>query len=70
MNELPILTVKRIIHNNHTGRVSDSAGECLAKVLEEKGDEIAIQAAALAKHAGRKTVKAVDIELAAKNIPK
>jgi DNA-binding protein len=70
MNELPIAPVKRIVHNNHTGRVSDNAAAHLAKVLDEKGDEIARKAVELAKHAGRKTVRADDIELAVKILSK
>lgn len=65
MSELPIAPIKRLLKNAGASRISDEAAIKLAEVLEEIGEDLARDATKLAKHAGRKTVKAEDIELAA-----
>ena len=66
MSELPIAPIKRLLKNAGAARISDDAAVELAGVLEEIGEQLARDATKLAKHAGRKTVKAEDIELASK----
>ncbi len=53
----------------HAGaeRVSDGAAKALARVIKELTFDIAKDAVRFARHAGRKTVKREDIELARKN---
>jgi DNA-binding protein len=49
-------------------RVSDDSARAMAEVLMDKAMEIAKDAVRFSHHAGRKTVKRSDIELARKNI--
>ncbi len=68
MGELPIAPIGRIIKNAGGLRVSEDAETALDKYLEEYGETISRQAVKLAKHAGRVTVNASDIELAVKEM--
>jgi len=49
-------------------RVSDKAAQALSEVLMEIAADVSKDAIRFAHHAGRKTVKREDIELAKKNI--
>ncbi|KXA91906.1 histone [candidate division MSBL1 archaeon SCGC-AAA259D18] len=64
MAELPIAAVDRIIRKAGGRRVSESAAEELAEILEDKGVKIAGEAVELSEHAGRKTVRDEDVRLA------
>ena len=64
MAELPVAPVVRILKKAGAERVSEEAGKLFAEALEEIAMSIAQEAAALAKHAGRKTVKVEDIKMA------
>ncbi len=61
MAVLPKATVAQLIRDAGAERVSEDAAEELVKLLEAYGTQVAKNAVSLAKHAGRKTVKAVDI---------
>ena len=61
MAELTIAPITRMIRNAGAERVSDDASRALTEVLEEYGEKVAAKSVSLAKHAGRKTVKAEDV---------
>ena len=66
--EFGLAAVYRIIKKSGAERVSDEAAEELRRVVEEVANQVAKQAIELSVHAGRHTVKASDVRLAAKNI--
>lgn len=66
MVELSISACERLIKKGGGGRVSKEAAEELAGILEEIAVDISKQAATMAAHAKRKTIKAEDIRLASK----
>jgi histone H3/H4 len=57
-----------ILKNAGAERVSEPAAQVLAEVVKEIAFEIAKDAVKFAHHAGRKTIKREDIELARKNV--
>ncbi len=66
--ELAIAPMHRICKKAGASRVSEAAAKELAKALEEIGIKIAKEALDYAMHAGRKTIKAEDIEIAARKV--
>ncbi len=66
--ELAIAPMHRICKKAGAERVSEEAAKELAKVLEEIGMKIAKEAIDYAMHAGRKTIKVEDIEIAARKV--
>jgi len=66
--ELAVAPMHRICKKAGADRVSESAAKELAKVLDEIGVKIAKEAMDYAMHAGRKTIKSEDIEIAARKV--
>ncbi len=66
--ELAVAPMHRICKKAGASRVSEAAAKALAKELEEVGIKIAREAIDYAMHAGRKTVKAEDIEIASRKV--
>lgn len=67
MADLPIAAVTRIAKANGAERVGSDAAAMLVMKAEEYIGELSKEANRLANHAGRKTIKAEDIEMAAQN---
>jgi histone H3/H4 len=67
-SELSIAPMHRICKKAGASRVSEAAAKSLAQVLDQVGVKIAKEAIDYAMHAGRKTVKAEDIEIAARKV--
>ena len=66
--ELSVAPMHRICKKAGASRVSEAAAKALAKELDDVGVKIAKEAIDYAMHAGRKTVKAEDIEIAARKV--
>jgi len=66
--ELSIAPMHRICKKAGAERVSESAAKELAETLENVGMKISKEAIDYAMHAGRKTVKAEDIDIAARKL--
>jgi histone H3/H4 len=63
---IPLAAMEKLLKNSGAERVSEKSKAALKAVVEEIAEEISVNAVRLAMHAGRKTVKAGDIKLAAK----
>ncbi|MFH0966865.1 MAG: histone [Methanobacteriota archaeon] len=65
MANLPNAAIVRIAKENGAERVGSDAAAALVKKTEEYIAELSREANKLALHAGRKTIKAEDVEMAA-----
>ena len=68
--DLQLAPMQRLIKKAGASRVSESAAIELREVLEEVGLKITKEAWDFAQHANRKTVKDVDIRIAAQKVLK
>ena len=69
-SEFGLSAMYRILKKAGAERVSDESANELRRVLEEFGVAIAKNAVEMSVHAGRKTIKAEDVQLAAKQFSK
>ena len=67
-SEIAVSSMHRFCKKAGAERVSEAAAKELSKTLEEIGVKIAREALDYAVHAGRKTIKAEDIEIATRKI--
>ncbi len=63
---IPLAAMDRILRKAGATRVSTGGKKALKKALEDVAEEYAAKAWAFAKHAGRSTIKAEDVQLAIK----
>ncbi|MFH1328228.1 MAG: histone family protein [Candidatus Bathyarchaeota archaeon] len=68
--EMSLAPLHRLIKKAGAYRVSEAAADELRKALEDLGVRLAKEAMDYCVHAGRKTVKQEDIELAVKKLLK
>lgn len=64
---LSLNAMGKILQKAGAHRISETAKEELAEVLQEKGLDLAREAVKFAGHAGRRTVIDKDVQLAVKN---
>ncbi len=65
---LPLAAMENLLKiKANASRVSNDAKEALRELLENYGAQVGDKAVKAANHAGRKTIKAVDIKLAAQD---
>jgi histone H3/H4 len=67
MADLPIAAVVRIAKKNGAERVGSDAAEALVVKAEKYISQLTKEANKLAEHAGRKTIKKEDVDLASKS---
>ncbi len=68
MADLPIAAIVRLAKKNGAERVGSDAAQALVMKAEDYIAKLAKEANRLAMHAGRKTIKEEDVELAVKSV--
>jgi len=68
MADLPVAAVIRIAKNSGAERVGKDAADLIVKMTEDYIGKLTKEADKLATHAGRKTLRAEDIDMAAENL--
>jgi DNA-binding protein len=66
--EIAVAPMYRLCKKAGAERVSEAAAKELERVLDEIGIKIAKEALDYSMHSGRKTIKAKDIEIAARKV--
>lgn len=66
MAVIPTAPIDRLMRNAGAARVSEAASKKMVDALEDYTTDVARRAVDIARHSGRKTVKAEDIKLALK----
>ena len=61
---IPLAAMQKLLKKACAPRVSEDAKSAMKEVLEDYGERLGQKAIRIANHAGRKTVKEVDIKLA------
>lgn len=69
-SEFGLSVMYRILKKAGAERISDESADELRRILEEIGTTIAKSAVEMSTHASRKTIKAEDVRLAAKQFSK
>ena len=67
-SEISVAPMHRLCKKAGAERVSEAAAKELERVLDDIGVEIAKEALDYSIHSGRKTIKAKDIEIAARKV--
>ena len=62
---LPVAPVERLIRKAGAKRVSSDAAKTLSSILEDIALDVSSKSIQLSRHAGRKTINADDVKLAA-----
>ncbi|MAF35578.1 histone [archaeon] len=65
---LPLAGMEKLLKKAGAPRVAEPAKIELREVLEEYAERIGVKALRFSQHSGRKTIKASDIKLAAKEV--